>query len=231
MALKKSLNLAVKAAKRILKDFPGWKVTPMSVMDTPASGILKMAEKWKPSLIVLGSQGHHVLNRLLLGSVSYKVLTHSTCNVRIVRSTLYGETLPSRVLVAVDGSKDADIMVKRLAARFWGKETEFRVVVVTDYRLSFIRDYRFSSTPRAGGNFPQRIAEAAALTLAEGGFKVSSVIREGDPRLEIAREAKRFKATCLFVGNRGLGAVGRVLLGSVSSHLAEYAPCTVEVDR
>ena len=229
--LKEARELAKKGAQKLRKEFPSWTISSAGVIDSPAHGILKAAEKWKPSLIALGSKGRGTMERLLLGSVSHRVLTHGTCNVRVTRQHLHSSVVVPRVLVAVDGSKDAEVMVERVAARFWEKTAEFRVIVVVDYRLSMIHDFRPKNRGSGFTDFPERIAEAAMRRLSDAGLKVTSAVREGDSRREILLEAKRFKANSLFLGSRGLGGLGRFFLGSVSSYLAEHAPCTVEVDR
>jgi nucleotide-binding universal stress UspA family protein len=42
-------------------------------------------------------------------------------------------------------------------------------------------------------------------------------------------EAESWGADCIFVGARGMGRIGRFLLGSVSSAVAARAHCSVEV--
>lgn len=227
--LKESKALAEKGSQRLRKLFPGWTVSATAVANSPAQGILEEAKKWKPSLIVLGSLGHTALARIFLGSVSHKVLRHAPCNVRIARPASASSLKGQRILLAVDGSKDAEVMIKRVASRIWAKGTEFRVVVVFDFPL-FIHQ-NFQSALKGLSGLPQQLAEAATVRLAQTGHKVTSVTLKGDPRIEIKREVKRFKATSLFVGSRGLGAIGDFLVGSVSMYLAEHAPCTVEVDR
>jgi nucleotide-binding universal stress UspA family protein len=236
-SLREARALAEKGAARLRGNFPGWTVSSLAAIDAPAQGILDAAEKWKPSLIVMGSRGHTTLGRLLLGSVSHKVLTHATCNVRIARPGSARISVP-RVLLAVDGSKDADAMVKYVANRSWDKDAEFRIVVVLDYRLSLIQDFETGITAKgrikgvpSRSRLAERIAEQAEYALADRGFKATAAIREGDPRREIGREVRRFKANSLFLGSRGLHAVQRFLLGSVSSALAEHAPCAVEIVR
>lgn len=50
------------------------------------SVILKYARKWKPNVILLGSQGKRGLDRLLLGSVAEAVARQAACSVEIVRT-------------------------------------------------------------------------------------------------------------------------------------------------
>lgn len=56
-------------------DFPKWNVSSEAAIGSPA--VLFRGEKWKPDLIVVGSQGRSALGRLVLGSVSQRVLTEA----------------------------------------------------------------------------------------------------------------------------------------------------------
>ena len=51
----------------------------------PSQVIVEEAESWGADLIVMGSRGLGVWNRLLLGSVSSAVVHHAKCSVEIVR--------------------------------------------------------------------------------------------------------------------------------------------------
>ncbi len=47
--------------------------------------LIKEAEKWGADAIFIGARGHHLLERILLGSVSYAVAARAHCSVEIVR--------------------------------------------------------------------------------------------------------------------------------------------------
>ena len=51
----------------------------------PKSVILTEAESWGADLIMLGSHGYRVWERILLGSVSQGVVSHAKCSVEVVR--------------------------------------------------------------------------------------------------------------------------------------------------
>ena len=53
---------------------------------SPKGVILEDAEAFGADLIVVGSHGHGMLERFLLGSVSQSVALHARCSVEIVRS-------------------------------------------------------------------------------------------------------------------------------------------------
>ncbi|GJP37796.1 hypothetical protein CLOM_g22205 [Closterium sp. NIES-68] len=72
---------------------------------------------------------------------------------------------------------------------------------------------------------------AHAATHGLEGVQVECVSEEGDPREVILSEAKRLAADLIVVGSRGLGAVSRLFLGSVSDYLVHHAACPIVVVR
>ena len=58
--------------------------TDVEVGKTPGEVIINYASKETAGLIVMGSRGHGVVRRTILGSVSEYVLHHSSCPVTIV---------------------------------------------------------------------------------------------------------------------------------------------------
>jgi nucleotide-binding universal stress UspA family protein len=92
-----------------------------------------------------------------------------------------------------------------------------------------------------GGRFSARVdqvrdqREHLARQLVERGRRegvpVSVLVWEGDPGDRIVEAAEAEDADVVLVGSHGRGAVGRLLLGSVSEHVVRNAPCPVLVVR
>ncbi|KAL5541962.1 hypothetical protein UlMin_009672 [Ulmus minor] len=51
----------------------------------------------------------------------------------------------------------------------------------------------------------------------------------GDPRDKICQAINDIHLSCLVIGNRGLGKLKRVVMGSVSNYVVNNAPCPVTV--
>ena len=66
-----------------------------------------------------------------------------------------------------------------------------------------------------------------AVGAASSGVKVTPIVREGLPTHVICEESAG--ADLLVVGSRGLGGFRGLLLGSVSQHCADHAPCPVVI--
>ena len=71
--------------------------------------------------------------------------------------------------------------------------------------------------------------ERAVKQLRERMGRNKSERREGLENFNA--EAEKWGADCIFVGARGLNGLERLLLGSVSTAVASYAHCSVEVVR
>ena len=62
------------------------KISSEIIQGSPAQVIVDEAESWGADLIIMGSRGLGVWNRLLLGSVSNAVVHHAKCSVEVVRT-------------------------------------------------------------------------------------------------------------------------------------------------
>ena len=118
-AVDEARALAQHARTQLLTAFPTWDVRAEACADAPAWAVVKQADTWQPDLIVVGSHGRSAMRRLVLGSVSQKVLTEARCSVRVGRSHRPPHAAPVRLLIGVDGSPDAAAAVRAVAARAW----------------------------------------------------------------------------------------------------------------
>jgi len=233
----KGQTVADAAADQLHASFPKWDVQAESLLDNAASGIVERADTWKPDLVVVGSHGRCGLRRLLLGSVSRHVLTHTSCSVRIGRPRAYAHDKPIRLLVGVDGSAGAEQALLTVAARRWPANAEVRVVGVID--SGSVLATAITVTPEA---VPKAIEErwrstlSATINLAVNEVRASNLMVDsrilyGKPCKMLLDAAEEWSADCIFVGARGLNAIERLLLGNVSTAVAAHAQCSVEVVR
>ena len=221
-----ALALAQRAVDRMQTVFPAWRIQSEAHRGSPAGEILRKAEAWNPDLIVVGSHGLSAIERLLLGSVSQKVIHHAPCSVRVARGSVKEKGTPVRLVIGFDGSEDAQAAVREIASRAWPANTEVRIVTAVG-PLHPVKGAR-ADLERPHARVVQQEAEAR---LSRAGLSVSSIIEEIDPRHVIVNEAETWKADAIFVGTSGLGRLGRLILGSVSSAVAARAHCSVEVVR
>lgn len=231
-------TLAAAAIFRLGLLFPDWRVNAEARLGKPAWEIIGKSDEWQADLIVVGSHGRTALGRLLLGSVSQKVLNEARCSVRISRKRISDESKPVRVLVAVDGSTNAETAVKTVASRQWSKDTEIRLIAVDDPFTHPAGGYVIWDTSEdkpedseKSREWIAKVIDAPTEILKAAGLNVSHNIRWGDAAAMILHEAIDWEADSIFMGARGLGRFQRFWLGSVSSSVAARAECSVEVVR
>lgn len=216
--------------------FPGWQARADVLIGSPHRMLVKAAKDWPADLVVVGSTGRGGLDRVILGSVSQRVLARARCSVRVARARERSAAAPPRLLVAVDGSPDADAAVTEVARRRWPEGTTVRVL--TAIHPQFAMAVAIASNAIAGVARDEdvhaagrRCANLAAHRLGEAGLRTAVVIEESEPTAFLLNYARKWSADCIVIGAKGHGRVARVLLGSVSSAVASRAPCSVEVVR
>src|SRR5687767_12071842 len=82
---KHSAHAVSAALRELAANAPHLSVTSVVIDGSPSTRIVEEAERWCADLIVLGSHGHGAAMRMLLGSVSHRVVLHAPCSVEVVR--------------------------------------------------------------------------------------------------------------------------------------------------
>lgn len=231
--------LAKRAGEQLQSAFPDWRVRYEAQADSPAWALIRTADQWKPDLIVMGAQGHAVFGgRLILGSISQRVLYEARCSVRIARNSPKERNDPVRILIAVDNSPDSNAAVDAVCSRNWPKGSEVALVAVVDTVLAITPNPAEPSlmkwievSDEANWDQVRRLFEPAAEKLRAVGLHAEILIRRGHPADQIVDEAHSWGADCIFLGAKGTRGIDRLLLGSVSSAVSARASCSVEVVR
>jgi nucleotide-binding universal stress UspA family protein len=234
--IKLAERLASQGRDRLRRHFPKWNIQAVASPAGHASAaILDKAKDWPADLIVAGTHGRTGLARVVLGSVSLKLVREAACSVRIARPRKAG--LSVRLLIGDDGSPEAEAAVNQVRRRTWPAITQVRIVAVHESLVPVETVYVAMDTALYGKinedehSRLKSVLERDAKALAMPGVQVLPVLDEGDPKDILVREAQNWNASAIFVGARGIGRVERILLGSVSSATVAHAPCTVEVVR
>jgi nucleotide-binding universal stress UspA family protein len=186
---------------------------------------------------VVGSHGRGAVGRILLGSVSQKVLNEARCSVRIARGKIEVDQSPERILIGFDGSDGARVAVESVASRNWSPGAEIRLVVATDPIVPTAIG-RFvppvvqwaESEMRVEQEWIMKIAERALGILRDANLNATVRIQTGAAKYVLVEEAATWSADTIFVGANVFGGrLDRFLLGSTSSAVASRAGCSVEV--
>ncbi len=182
---------------------------------TPALSILKHARRG--DMIVLGSRGLTGLDRFMLGSVSQYVTLHAPASVLVVKEP---PRVIRRIVFATDGSKSSNHALRFLMENIRAENLDIVVVHV----MPFLRYPELKAAAQA-------LLDRDAERLVKAGHSVSGTVKLGHPADELIKMADRHKADLIVTGAKGLGAIARFFLGSVSTKLIQHSSCSVLVVR
>ncbi|WP_042459692.1 universal stress protein [Neobacillus dielmonensis] len=137
------------------------------------------------------------------------------------------------ILVAIDGSKEADWAFKKAIEVAKRNNSKMLLVHVVDTRsFALIEAYDTVIGDRAE-KLAKDMLEGYVKQAVEAGLpNVQYEIEFGSPKIKIPREiAKKHHVDLIICGATGMNAVERFFIGSVSEHIVRYAPCDVLVIR
>jgi nucleotide-binding universal stress UspA family protein len=201
-----------------------------------APEIVALAEEIGAGLIVMGSRGHGGLRRALMGSVSDSVMRHAHCPVLVVRSEPV--SFPTKILLATDGSKDAELATATAADLANSTGSELHVVSVFP-GSAYVHPYYEDRFPEAAERLRREAREERQEMLDEqverirkaGKDVAQTHIRTGEAAKEIVALAEEIGVGLIAMGSHGLGGIRRALIGSVSAAVVPHAHCPVMVVR
>ncbi len=134
------------------------------------------------------------------------------------------------ILVATDGSAAADKAVVGAAIR--AKQEQARLVIVNisePFCPLGVTELDVGVFDDAMKKESAAILAAALAQAQAAGASASTVHEIGAPAEGIVAVAQREGASEIFVASRGRHGIARAAMGSISSRVAEWAPCTVTV--
>lgn len=206
------------------------------VEDDAREAIVATARDWNADLIAMGARGLGAVARFFLGSVSLSVARHAPCSVLVCKG------LPREldaITVALDGSGHGRQALGWLTgALALPPATRLRLLGVAEAH------HYPSRTPSIGSAWGVAVAAlkaerraqleaelcAAAASLRARLPATETALLTGEPADMIVRDVER-GTDLVVVGARGLGVIGRLLLGSVSESVLTHAACSVLIVR
>ena len=197
-----------------------------------ADTIIKLTEKGEYDLLVIGSHNKNAIERLLLGSVAYKVTRFGKSSVLVIDSKYHIETSklkPFSVLMGIDTSDNSFYASENLW-KYVDKDRadvtllnvliEPSLVIPPDAYIYIDMDKIIKESNLVSEN----LLELASNKLEGHGIKVVKKYHvEGDAASTIIDEAEANENNLIVVGSHGGGKLSRWLLGSVSTKVYEHS--------
>jgi nucleotide-binding universal stress UspA family protein len=171
-------------------------------------------------LIIMGAHGKNEKSPYELGSITKKVIRHTTCPILLAKKVCN----LSNLLVCLDGSKHSintlDYAVK-LAEIASSKLTLLNIQEVSAYEhLSQNSQSIFETVGR-------QILTNSLDAIGKKGLEAEKKVEFGNITNSIVEIAEKEEHDLIVLGHKGLGIVQRFLLGSVSDKVSHKAKCSV----
>jgi nucleotide-binding universal stress UspA family protein len=146
------------------------------------------------------------------------------------------DTFPTKILLATDGSEEAELAAQRAVDLAHRTGSELHVVHVAPIPHFLMGG---GGTPGYDRRLYERIEEESRELLRKltwrvkvaGGTVAGSHLRMGPVDLEIVGLARKLGADLIVMGSRGHRGIRRALGGSISDAVIRHAPCPVLVVR
>jgi len=196
-----------------------------------ANVILDLADVQAVSLIVMGTHGLRGIDRVLLGSVTDKVLRKAHCPVLAVRKPVHdvgaqvgvpdGIQL-QRILCCTDFSDQCEQALEQAAslAREYGGELTLLHVLENVSDSADIEN----EIAKAMENLDKHISPET-----RGNCTTKSVVRIGKPYQQILELALESRTDLIVMGVRGRNALDLAVFGSTTYRVVQLGPCPVLV--
>lgn len=205
------------------------------VTGPPAMMIETVARDENCAVTVLCPGKHALLERILLGSVSAKVLKHGPGTILIGRPGEKSVQSLRQVVIGVDGSGNSKEALQCAVEVFRLHESEAKILLVHSVDVS--DPVKYFSPVEFVSAIEQNLLMEGESILADGKRILSDLgvknidlsLVEGKPQNQLIKIAESVRADLIIVGAEGKTAIQHFLLGSVSQKVARYAPCAVAI--
>ncbi len=142
---------------------------------------------------------------------------------------------PTKILLATDGSEEAQLAATTAADLAKSTNSELHVVTVgPDLPLYELLEHPadFEDALHEQRREARAVLEQQVKMVEESGGTVTEThLREGRAEEEIVVLAEEIGAGLIVMGSRGRGRIRRALMGSVSDSVVRHAHCPVAIVR
>ncbi len=223
--------------RRLIGDQPvDWE--PLIMVGHTAGEIARLAEEKDADLVVSATHGRSGLKRLVLGSVTERLMRTLPCPLLVVRSpeqnlaaSMNKEIRFQRILVGCDFSPDSDLTFQyglSLAQEFQSEVHLAHVIEPPVYKdllrptleekEGFQQDLRKKLNEKLTGMVPEEVHNWCTS---------KTTLLAGQPHEELTKYAVVHNVDLIVLGVRGHSLVETLFVGSTTDRVVREAPCPV----
>ncbi|MHB9111114.1 MAG: universal stress protein [Thermoleophilia bacterium] len=189
--------------------------------------IIEAAENESCTLIVMGRRGFHRVERMLMGSVTAKVIVHSSTDVLVIPRD--AEIGWDKILVATDGSANSGKALTKAVDLGKSQGGSITGVTVVDMHPEHYADA--AGVVEKLDEKANAVLETAAASARTAGIELQTQLLHGNPAAEITGYARDNDSGIIFVGSRGLTGLKKIFLGSIAEKIIGLSPCAVFITK
>jgi nucleotide-binding universal stress UspA family protein len=197
-----------------------------------SDSILSFAQAQKTDVIVMGTHGRRGFDRLMLGSVTERVMRRAPCPVLAVGKASHDAIAAdeeqhhprhlSRILFCTDFSDHSERALK------------YAISVTAEYNaeLTLLHVLEEVSTPTKKEEAIAAAAEQLDKLIpphGRKGLRIKTAVRNGTPYQEIIQLALKAQIDMVVMAVRGRGALDLAVFGSTTYRVLQLGPCPVLV--
>jgi nucleotide-binding universal stress UspA family protein len=211
-AIKEHFKKALVESEKIAKA-EGILIKTVYVEGEPYEGIVDIAAAEHCDLIVMGRKSLSRLERVLMGSVTAKVIGHTLCRILVIPKD--ARLTFEKILIATDGSMHSEFASHE--AIDIAKRSGSTLIV-----LSVAKKDENIPAAKESVDMVKKDAEKEGIT-------VQTLIRKGVPHEVIVNTATQEDVGLIVVGSHGRTGITKLLMGSVTERVIGHAESAVLV--
>jgi nucleotide-binding universal stress UspA family protein len=181
----------------------------------PSKYIVDEAAKNNVELIIMGRHGRTGITRIMMGSVTAKVIGDAPCKVMVVPR--FSRISLETILVPTDGSLFSELATREAISI--AKRVGSSLIALSVYKSD-----KNSKLAEASVGMVKEVAK-------KEGVKVEALTLKGEPHEVIIDTVEKKKAGFMVVGSHGRSGIERLFMGSVTERLIGHAGCPILVVR
>jgi nucleotide-binding universal stress UspA family protein len=191
----------------------------------PFEKLVEIAETENAGIIVMGRRGMSRLERAFVGSVTARVIGHSTRDVLVVPEHAAIEW--KNILITTDGSKYSEAASKKAIAfaKAYGGELKVLSVVDVPPELNAESPATVEKLIKKAKGYVEVVKKLAE----EANVRTETFVRESEAYQIITSIAREQNVGTVVMGSHGRTGLKRLLMGSVTEKVIGHTLCPVLV--
>lgn len=220
-------KLCYQTRETILSEF-GIEVESLVCEGEPPDVITDIAAGKNADLIAMGTYGRKGLKRLVMGSVTSKVIVNSPCDVLVVKKPCSECTGRYRsILVPFDGSEFSKKALEHACELSRMDNAEITVLYVIPRYEEMVEFFRTESIKKSLMQEAEKIITEAKKIASSNSVSISTAIQEGSAGDRIIEIASTLKNDLIVIGTYGWKGVSKAIMGSTTERVIANATCPI----